>query len=154
MGIFKMAADDPYFGMNAQEMKYLAVDKNVINDPMMQAEWSSKKLIWVPHEVHGFVAASIKTEVGDEIEVQIEESGKRMRFHRDDCQKMNPPKFSKVEDMAELTCLNEASVLHNLKDRYFSGLIYVSMLELTGFLLIFKRFTLDTFAKTPTFTLR
>ncbi|KAI1884013.1 hypothetical protein AGOR_G00222010 [Albula goreensis] len=37
---------------------------------------------------------------------------------------MNPPKFSKVEDMAELTCLNEASVLHNLKDRYYSGLIY------------------------------
>lgn len=26
--------------------------------------------------------------------------------------------------MAELTCLNEASVLHNLKDRYYSGLIY------------------------------
>ena len=38
---------------------------------------------------------------------------------------MNPPKFSKVEDMAELTCLNEASVLHNLKERYYSDLIYV-----------------------------
>lgn len=40
---------------------------------------------------------------------------------------MNPPKFDKVEDMAELTCLNEASVLHNIKDRYYSGLIYVSI---------------------------
>lgn len=40
---------------------------------------------------------------------------------------MNPPKFNKVEDMAELTCLNEASVLHNLKERYYSGLIYVSL---------------------------
>lgn len=38
---------------------------------------------------------------------------------------MNPPRFSKVEDMADLTCLNEASVLHNLRERYFSGLIYV-----------------------------
>nr|XP_006208462.2 myosin-14 isoform X2 [Vicugna pacos] len=37
---------------------------------------------------------------------------------------MNPPKFSKAEDMAELTCLNEASVLHNLRERYYSGLIY------------------------------
>ncbi|XP_053183891.1 myosin-10 isoform X1 [Scomber japonicus] len=37
---------------------------------------------------------------------------------------MNPPRFSKVEDMADLTCLNEASVLHNLRERYFSGLIY------------------------------
>lgn len=48
-------------------------------------------------------------------------------MNKDDIQKMNPPKFSKVEDMAELTCLNEASVLHNLKERYYSGLIYVSL---------------------------
>lgn len=50
-----------------------------------------------------------------------------MKVNKDDIQKMNPPKFSKVEDMAELTCLNEASVLHNLKERYYSGLIYVSL---------------------------
>ncbi|XP_059203908.1 myosin-11-like isoform X2 [Centropristis striata] len=37
---------------------------------------------------------------------------------------MNPPKFSKVEDMAALTFLNEASVLQNLRERYFSSLIY------------------------------
>ncbi|KAF6027971.1 MYH11 [Bugula neritina] len=47
-----------------------------------------------------------------------------MRVYKDDVQKMNPPKFSKVEDMAELTCLNEASVLHNLKERYYAGMIY------------------------------
>ena len=41
-----------------------------------------------------------------------------MNVPKDDVQKMNPPKFDKVEDMAELTCLNEASVLHNLKDRF------------------------------------
>lgn len=29
--------------------------------------------------------------------------------------------------MSELTYLNEASVLHNLKERYFSSLIYVSI---------------------------
>ncbi|XP_052768982.1 myosin heavy chain, non-muscle-like isoform X3 [Mya arenaria] len=119
-----MADDYELSGMSEADMRYLAVDKNVVNDPMMQAEWATKKLIWVPHEVHGFVSASIKGEQGDEVEVQLEESGKRMRFHRDDCQKMNPPKFSKVEDMADLTCLNEASVLFNLKDRYYSGLIY------------------------------
>ena len=43
-------------------------------------------------------------------------------------QQMNPPKFEKAEDMASLTYLNEASVLYNLKQRYFSGLIYVSLL--------------------------
>ena len=119
-------ADDPYGSMSAQELKYLAVDRNTINDPMVQAEWAAKKMIWVPHEVHGFCTASVKGEHGEEMEVELEESGKRVRVHRDDCQKMNPPKFSKVEDMAELTCLNEASVLFNLKDRYYSGLIYVS----------------------------
>ena len=45
---------------------------------------------------------------------------------KDDTSQMNPPKFEKVEDMAGLTFLNEASVLHNLRTRYFSGLIYVS----------------------------
>lgn len=41
---------------------------------------------------------------------------------------MNPPKFDKIEDMADLSYLNEASVLYNLKQRYFSNLIYVSVL--------------------------
>lgn len=60
------------------------------------------------------------------MEVELQETGKRVMILKDDIQKMNPPKFDKVEDMAELTCLNEASVLHNIKDRYYSGLIYVS----------------------------
>ncbi|KYO36392.1 hypothetical protein Y1Q_0024143 [Alligator mississippiensis] len=73
---------------------------------------------------NGFEAASIKEEAGDEAVVELAENGKKIKVNKDDIQKMNPPKFSKVEDMAELTCLNEASVLHNLKERYYSGLIY------------------------------
>ena len=38
---------------------------------------------------------------------------------------MNPPKFDRVEDIADLTFLNEASVVHNLRLRYGSGAIYV-----------------------------
>src|SRR5699024_2895588 len=79
-----------------------------------------------PHETLGFVAASIKVERADEYEVEIVETNKKCVVIKDDVQKMNPPRFNKVEDMAELTCLNEASVLHNLKDRYYSSLIYVS----------------------------
>jgi len=45
---------------------------------------------------------------------------------KDSIQQMNPPKFEKVEDMANLTYLNEASVLHNLRSRYTGGYIYVS----------------------------
>ncbi|XP_026804698.1 myosin heavy chain, non-muscle isoform X4 [Rhopalosiphum maidis] len=105
-------------------MKYLAVDRNQLNDQPTQAEWTQKRLVWVPHESQGFVSAGIKGERGDEVEVEIAETGKRVLVDKDVIQKMNPPKFDKSEDMAELTCLNEACVLHNIKDRYYSGLIY------------------------------
>ncbi|XP_015150611.1 myosin-10 isoform X2 [Gallus gallus] len=104
--------------------RYLFVDRAVIYNPATQADWTAKKLVWIPSERHGFEAASIKEERGDEVLVELAENGKKALVNKDDIQKMNPPKFSKVEDMAELTCLNEASVLHNLKDRYYSGLIY------------------------------
>lgn len=113
-------------------MKYLAVDRATIADPAAQAKWTAKKLVWIPDDEHGFVAASVKDEKKDAVTVELE-GGKRKTVNKDDIQRMNPPKFEKVEDMADLTCLNEASVLHNLKDRYFSGLIYVSdLLFLTG----------------------
>lgn len=121
-----MADGDSRVDRSDPELKILSVDRNSFNDPATQAEWTQKKLVWVPHETQGFVAAGIKGERGDEVEVEIAETGKRVHVAKDDIQKMNPPKFDKVEDMAELTCLNEASVLHNLKDRYYSGLIYVS----------------------------
>uniref|UniRef100_A0A4W4HL49 Myosin-9 n=1 Tax=Electrophorus electricus TaxID=8005 RepID=A0A4W4HL49_ELEEL len=104
--------------------KYLYVDRSLVNNPLAQADWATKKLVWVPSERLGFEAGSLKEEHGDEVVVELADSGKKVRVNKDDVQKMNPPKFSKVEDMAELTCLNEASVLHNLKERYYSGLIY------------------------------
>ena len=107
-------------------MQYLSVDRDKINDPAMQADWTAKKLVWVPSKEKGFEAASLKGEKGDEVLVELVESSKKVYFPKNDIQKMNPPKFTKVEDMADLTCLNEASVLHNLTDRYYSGLIYVS----------------------------
>ncbi|VCW69881.1 unnamed protein product, partial [Gulo gulo] len=111
-------------GQLSDDEKFLFVDKNFVNSPVAQADWAAKKLVWVPSEKQGFEAASIKEEKGDEVIVELVENGKKVTVGKDDIQKMNPPKFSKVEDMAELTCLNEASVLHNLRERYFSGLIY------------------------------
>ncbi|XP_026096177.1 myosin-9-like isoform X2 [Carassius auratus] len=104
--------------------KFLYVDRNLVNNPLAQADWATKKLVWVPSDRLGFETGSVKEEHGDEVVVELADSGKKVRVNKDDIQKMNPPKFSKVEDMAELTCLNEASVLHNLKERYYSGLIY------------------------------
>lgn len=42
---------------------------------------------------------------------------------------MNPPKFDKIEDMAMMTHLNEATVLYNLKERYAAWMIYASLLH-------------------------
>ena len=50
---------------------------------------------------------------------------------KDDLQQMNPPKFEKFEDMANLTYLNEAGILYNLKARYQEGFIYVSARSLS-----------------------
>ena len=115
---------------DSDSLKYLVVDRAKLHDSAVQSEWSKKKLVWVPHPEAGFVVGSIKSQSGDELTVEIQggrgSTGGTKTFHKDDIQKMNPPKFEKVEDMAELSFLNEASVLHNLTDRYHSGLIYVS----------------------------
>lgn len=49
------------------------------------------------------------------------------QFRKDQLSQVNPPKFEKSEDIADLTFLNEASVLHNLKQRYYKKMIYVSI---------------------------
>ena len=107
------------------ELKFLQVDRAAMHDVVAQAEWSKKKLVWVPHPEQGFLQGSIKEEKGEEVTVELD-GGQLQKVNKEEIQKMNPPKFEKVEDMAELSFLNEASVLHNLTSRYYSGLIYVS----------------------------
>lgn len=111
-------------------LKYLVVDRRQISDVVAQSEWAKKKLVWIPHPDQGFVQGSISGEKGDQVTMVLDD-GSRKTVSKDDVQKMNPPKFDKVEDMAELSFLNEASVLHNLTSRYYSGLIYVSVCLLT-----------------------
>merc|ERR1711902_19942 len=45
-------------------------------------------------------------------------------FKAEEVGQVNPPKFEKIEDMANLTYLNDASVFHNLEVRYKAKLIY------------------------------
>ncbi|KAM7008903.1 myosin-9-like [Tautogolabrus adspersus] len=104
--------------------KFLYGDRGGSSNPLAQADWATKKPVWVPSEKLGFEVGSVIEENGDECIVELTDSSRKVKVNKDDIQKMNPPKFNKVEDMAELTCLNEASVLHNLKERYYSGLIY------------------------------
>lgn len=42
--------DETTVDRNDPELKYLTVEKNQFNDPTTQAEWTQKRLVWVPHE--------------------------------------------------------------------------------------------------------
>jgi len=59
----------------------------------------------------------------DRILVQCDDGSQR-ESSLDAVDKVNPGKFDKADDMAELTHLNEASVIHNLQTRYQADLIY------------------------------
>ncbi|XP_051888761.1 myosin-4-like, partial [Pristis pectinata] len=74
-----------------------------------------------PKEV--YIPASIKSKEGDKVTVETKNK-KTVTVKEDQVFLMNPPKFDKIEDMAMLTHLNEASVLFNLKDRYSAWMIY------------------------------
>ncbi|XP_055702070.1 myosin heavy chain, muscle isoform X28 [Phlebotomus papatasi] len=85
--------------------------------------YDSKKNCWVPDEKDGYLLGEIKATKGDLVTVGLP-GGEEKNFKKDQLSQVNPPKFEKVEDMADLTYLNEASVLHNLKQRYYYKLIY------------------------------
>ncbi|CAH1958774.1 unnamed protein product [Acanthoscelides obtectus] len=85
--------------------------------------YDAKKSCWVPDDKEGFVLGEIKGTKGDLVTVAIP-GGEEKTFKKDNVYQVNPPKYEKVEDMADLTYLNDAAVLHNLKQRYYAKLIY------------------------------
>ncbi|XP_069783178.1 myosin-10-like isoform X2 [Narcine bancroftii] len=86
--------------------------------------WEPSQLVWVPSPLLGFEPAVVVEERPGELVVRLAESGRTALVSRDEAQRRNPPGLAKVSDMADLSCLNEASVLQNLRERYHSGLIY------------------------------
>ncbi|EDV27755.1 uncharacterized protein TRIADDRAFT_20764 [Trichoplax adhaerens] len=83
----------------------------------------SKKWVWIEDKAEGYLSAKILEVNGETLSVEVN-TGQRLTVKRDLTQQMNPTKYDKAEDMAALTYLNEAGVLNNLKQRYFSGMIY------------------------------
>lgn len=45
-----MSDESSVVDRNDPALKYLTVEKNQFNDPATQAEWTQKRLVWVPHE--------------------------------------------------------------------------------------------------------
>ncbi|XP_043189559.1 myosin heavy chain, muscle-like isoform X30 [Amphibalanus amphitrite] len=85
--------------------------------------FDAKVAAWVPDKEEGFVQGKIVGTKGDLVTVAIP-GGDEKSIKKEQVQQVNPPKYEKCEDMSNLTYLNDASVLHNLKQRYFIKLIY------------------------------
>lgn len=136
-------ATSPPLSTSASVMKSTAKKPGqVMADAAATAEFNEKRWVWLPDEKKGYVAGWIIKELAAADEPQSESSSspseamvevrcvddKTRTIKMDLLEKMNPPKFDKVEDIADLTFLNEPSVVQNLRQRYESKMIYVCFL--------------------------
>ncbi|KAI1882422.1 hypothetical protein AGOR_G00250540 [Albula goreensis] len=71
-----------------------------------------------------YLKGTILSKEGGKVTVKVIDTEETKTVKEDDVTPMNPPKFDKIEDMAMMTHLNEASVLYNLKERYAAWMIY------------------------------
>nr|XP_040134534.1 myosin-16-like [Ictidomys tridecemlineatus] len=109
-------------GDDVDPMPFLAPpDKERIE--AMNKPYDIKRSCWVKDEKEGFIAGEIQSEQGDQVTVKTI-TNQTLTMKKDDIQQMNPPKFYQASDMADMTFLNEASVLDNLRQRYTHMRIY------------------------------
>ncbi|CAH1226607.1 MYH7 [Branchiostoma lanceolatum] len=90
---------------------------------LRSAPYDPKKNVWAPDDKDVYIAVEIKEEKGGKVTVQLPK-GQTKEHAKDKLVMMNPPKFFCCEDMANMTYLNDASVLATLRDRYANGMIY------------------------------
>ncbi|KAG7471466.1 myosin-16-like [Solea senegalensis] len=90
---------------------------------VMNKPYDIKRSCWVKDEKEAFIAGEIQSDDGDKVTVKTSKNT-TVSVKKDDIQQMNPPKFYQACDMANLTFLNEASVMENLRSRYVSMRIY------------------------------
>ena len=107
-----------------ESLRYLQVSK----EERVRAgarPFDGKKNCWIPEKNDGYVAAEIQSTKGNVVTVKWRK-GEIKEVKKDDIEQMNPPKYDKCNDMADLTYLNDATVLANLRSRYMDWLIYVN----------------------------
>ena len=87
-------------------------------------DFSGRRYVWVRDNELAFMRGWVVEELPDAmLRVQCDDNSQR-DVPADSVDKVNPAKFDKADDMAELTHLNEASVVYNLQQRYQADLIY------------------------------
>ncbi|KAH0604680.1 uncharacterized protein H6S33_006348 [Morchella sextelata] len=87
------------------------------------SDFSGRRWVWVRDPERAFVKGEVVLDEDGMLTVRCDDGTER-NVHSDNVDKVNPAKFDKADDMAELTHLNEASVVHNLHLRYQADLIY------------------------------
>jgi myosin heavy chain 9/10/11/14 len=87
-------------------------------------DMTGKKYVWLRDAQKAFIKGEVVEEMaGGMLKIQCDDGSLREE-HVENVDKVNPGKFDKADDMAELTHLNEPSVVHNLHQRYQADLIY------------------------------
>jgi len=89
--------------------------------------YDAKKSVWIPDaKTHGYKEGLLESgDLEDPASKCVVAVGHEKFTHKAaEVGKVNPPKFEKVEDMVNLTFLNDASVFWNLKTRYQAKLIH------------------------------
>jgi myosin heavy chain 6/7 len=114
--VVKSSGPDP----DPTEFLFLSLEQKRIDQ---SKPYDGKKACWVPDEKELYLQGEIKSMKGDIATVAMT-NGETKDFKKDLLGQVNPPKFEKCEDMSNLTYLNDASVLYNLKARYVIKLIY------------------------------
>jgi myosin protein heavy chain len=88
-------------------------------------DFSGKRYVWLKDPTTAFVRGWVVEDLPEgRLLVQCD-NGTQQEVDTEAVDKVNPAKFDKADDMAELTHLNEPSVIHNLHMRYQADLIYV-----------------------------
>ncbi|CAN0493650.1 unnamed protein product [Rangifer tarandus platyrhynchus] len=112
-------------GANVDQMPYLtSPDKGWIE--AVNKPYDIKRSSWVKDEKEGFVAGESQSEQGDQVTMKTI-TNQTLIMKKDDIQQTNHPKFYQASDMADMTFLNEASVLDNLHQCYINMRIYMSV---------------------------
>ncbi|KAF4093520.1 hypothetical protein AMELA_G00002880 [Ameiurus melas] len=85
--------------------------------------FDAKTAVFVDEPKEIYLKGTLKSKEGGKATVETLD-GKSITVKEENIYPMNPPKFDKIEDMAMMTHLNEATVLYNLKERYAAWMIY------------------------------
>ncbi|XP_075052949.1 unconventional myosin-XVIIIa isoform X6 [Mixophyes fleayi] len=95
-----------------------------------EQNWYETEKVWLVHKDGFSLANKINAENSNlpegKVKVRLEHDGALLDVDEDDVEKANPPSHDRVEDLASLVYLNEASVLHTLRQRYGGNLIHTN----------------------------